>query len=214
VHPDLARSLVDEHRGRIAAQADRRRLVLEARHAHALAERSDDRDTRDLIWVGAESLRVRPIAMNDAEALVRLFHRLSPRSILQRFLAPLHRLPEPVLTRLVDVDHHCREALVAVRDEEIVAVARYDGRCAWHEAEIALTVDDAWQRRGLASRLGPRLAQLAVERRIDTFTATIGGENRAALRLVRQMAPRASIRFADGEYAVSIPLVRASGNAA
>lgn len=223
MHPDLARSLAAEHRGRLIAAADARRLVHEARHAALVAEgvglrdrpgRRDARDRGELMWIGPEALRVRPIATDDAAALVRLFQRLSPRSIFQRFLAPIHRLPEPVLQRLVDVDHHCREALVAVRGEEIVAVARYDSRCAWREAEIALTVDDAWQRRGVASRLAPRLAELAVERCIDTFTATIAGENRAAIGLVRQLAPRASVRFADGEYAVSIPLVRASGDAA
>jgi len=69
-----------------------------------------------------------------------------------------------MLARLTDVDHLRRDALVALEGDEIVAVARYDAArtddgddADTRDAEIAVTVVDAWQRRGLGHRLLQRL---------------------------------------------------------
>ena len=163
--------------------------------------------------VGRTTLTVRPIEAADAERLQRLFHRLSRESVLFRFLAPVHRLTASTLNRLAEVDHTRREALVALEGDEIVAVARYDelpprDGDVGLGAEIALTVDDEWQHRGLGSRLVKRLASLALDRGYDTFVATILPENRAALALVRRMAPEARVVFVGGHYEATIPLSR------
>jgi hypothetical protein len=62
-----------------------------------------------------------------------------------RFFSPISRPPRAALLRLADVDHCRRDALVALDGDEIVAVARYDGRAgaspeASRQAEIAITV--------------------------------------------------------------------------
>jgi len=160
-------------------------------------------------------LTIRPIALGDVERLARLFTRLSPTSIHFRFFSPVTRPPRAALLRLADVDHGRRDALVALDGDEIVAVARYDGRPevgpdGSHQAEIAMTVEDAWQHRGLGKRLAVRLAALATERGYDTFVATMLPDNRAALGLVRKLVPDATVRFAGGEYEADMPLVRAS----
>ena len=99
---------------------------------------------------------------------------------------------------------------MALDGDEIVAVARYDGRPGSNRAEIALTVEDAWQHRGLGKRLAVRLAGLATERGYDTFVATMLPDNRAALGLVRKLVPDATVRWAGGEYEADMPLGRAS----
>jgi L-amino acid N-acyltransferase YncA len=111
------------------------------------------------------------------------------------------------LTRLVNVDHDCREALVALSNDEIVAVARYEAECGDHAAEIAVTVEDTWQRRGIGKRLTRRLSTLAIARGFDTFVASILPDNRAALSFVRTLSSDASIRWNRGEYEASIPLL-------
>jgi L-amino acid N-acyltransferase YncA len=114
------------------------------------------------------------------------------------------------LLRLADVDHGRRDALVALDGDEIVAVARYDGRPGSRQAEIAITVEDAWQHRGVGKRLAARLAKLAAEQGYDTFVATMLPDNRAALGLVRKLVPDATVRWAGGEYEADMPLMHAS----
>jgi GNAT superfamily N-acetyltransferase len=169
----------------------------------------------DTMRVDGVELTVRPITIGDAERLARLFTRLSPSSVHFRFFSPIARPPRAALLRLADVDHGRRDALVALDGDEIVAVARYDGRPddgpgTSHQAEIALTVEDAWQHRGLGKRLARRLAELATGRGYDTFVATMLPDNRAALGLVHKLVPDATIRWAGGEYEASLPLVHAS----
>jgi RimJ/RimL family protein N-acetyltransferase len=116
-----------------------------------------------------------------------------------------------MLLRLADVDHNRRDALAALHGDEIVAVARYDElghppQPGTRDAEIAITVEDAWQHRGIGLRLARRLCVLARERGYDAFVARILPENRAALDLVHKLAPDACLRFADGDYEARFPL--------
>ena len=104
-------------------------------------------------------LTVRPIAPDDVDRLGRMFERLSPTTIYRRFFSPIHEASPRMLMRLTNVDHDRREALVALDGDEIVAVARYDGQAGAIEAEIAVTVEDAWQHRGVGKRLARRLAR-------------------------------------------------------
>jgi GNAT superfamily N-acetyltransferase len=178
----------------------------------------------DVMHVGDTDLIVRPIVIGDVERLDRLFSRLSPQSVHFRFFSPISRPPRAALLHLAHVDHGRRDALVALDGDEIVAVARYDerngderngdGRNAdgtnRHEAEIALTVEDTWQHRGVGFRLARRLAALASDRGYETFVATMLPDNRAALGLVRKLVPDADVRFAGGEYEATMPLTRAS----
>jgi len=154
---------------------------------------------------------VRPIDPADACRLRRMFDRLSPASIYFRFFAPVRRPRAATLEHLASVDHDRREALVAVVDDEIIAVARYDSGvepsgAVRSEAELAVTVEDAWQRRGLGLLLARRLAAVARRRGYTAFTASVLGENRAALALMRAIGPDVEVRFASAEYEVYVPL--------
>jgi len=156
-----------------------------------------------------DTLRVRPIARDDGDRLSRMFTRMSPRTVRLRFFLPLSRLSRGMLDELTTVDRARRDALVVLVDDEIVAVARYAGRPGTGEAEIAVTVEDAWQQRGVGSQLARALAALARGRGYDTLVATMLGENHGALRLVHQLAPRAMTRWSDGTLEVRMPLALA-----
>ena len=165
----------------------------------------------EIIEVDGTALAVRPVQVDDAERLARMFERLSRQTIYFRFFAPIARLPQSALLHLVYVDHCHRDALVALDGDEIVAVARYDalrepGGSDAAAAEIAVTVEDAWQGRGVGRRLTLRLAALAIDRGIGTLVARILPDNRGALRLVRALAPDAIVKFAGGDYEARIPL--------
>jgi ribosomal protein S18 acetylase RimI-like enzyme len=73
-----------------------------------------------------------------------------------------------------------------------------------------VTVEDAWQHRGVGRRLTARLARRAVDHGIESFTASVLADNRPALGLLRKLSPDASMRFEGGGYEASMPLPRAS----
>ena len=156
--------------------------------------------------IGDRALTVREIEVDDVERLRRMFNRLSADSVYHRFFSPIQEPPRSALLWLATVDHQDRDALVALDGDEIVGVARYDARVGSHAAEIAVTVEDAWQHRGLGKRLAVRLARRAVDRGIESFEATVMPDNRPALGLLRKLSPDASVRFDAGSYAASIQL--------
>ena len=155
-------------------------------------------------------LTVRPIEPDDVDRLGRMFGRLSPTTIYRRFFSPIHEASPRMLMRLTNVDHDRREALVALDGDEIVAVARYDGQNGAVEAEIAVTVEDAWQHRGVGKRLARRLAAVALDHGFERFIATMLPDNREAIGLLRRLSTDASVRFIDGNYSAVAPLSRAS----
>jgi GNAT superfamily N-acetyltransferase len=165
----------------------------------------------EIVGVDGTELLVRQVEITDVDRLERMFARLSAASIRFRFFSPLHRLPQSALLRFADVDHCRREALVALDGDEIVSVARYDELAAAdgsesRDAELAVTVEDAWHHHGIGSLLTRRLGALASERGFHTFVARILPDNRAALGLVRKLVPDARVAFAGGDYEARLPL--------
>ena len=155
------------------------------------------------------SLQLRPLEPDDGELLVRLFFRLSPETVYRRFLSPIPDPYRPEMRRLLEVDHRRREALAALSEGEVVAVARYARDAADPDvAEIAIVVEDGWQGRGLGRLLTRRLAALARRRGIAAFHATMMGDNRPALRLLRGLSEGARFRWSTGEIEAEVPLTR------
>ena len=164
----------------------------------------------------------RAIVPDDDVRLERLFYRLSPQSLYLRFFTPMTRPNAAMIKRLVTVDYVDRLALVAVIADEIVAVARYDRlaplappalQVDGTEAEAAVIVEDAWQGRGIATRLLWRLSAAARARGIDSFTATILGQNRTMLGLLSVLGEVVEMRLSGSEYAVKLLLPRSSADA-
>ena len=133
---------------------------------------------------------VRPVRADDAPALARAYANLGEQSRYRRFFTLIPELPASTLAKATDVDHTDHEALVAVplRSAEIVGECRFI-RSAEHRdtADLAVTVVDAWQRRGVASALLDRLSERAVEVGIEFFTAEVLAENRAVLAMLSRM---------------------------
>ena len=121
----------------------------------------------------------------DVEKLVRFHHSLSPETTYLRFFGFHADLSPSELYRFTHVDHRDREAIIAVVDREIVAVARYDRFEASTDAEVAFVVADSWQGRGLGALLFARLARRAREVGVERFIAETLSQNRPMLAVFR-----------------------------
>ncbi|HEX2728131.1 MAG TPA: GNAT family N-acetyltransferase [Rubrobacteraceae bacterium] len=147
-------------------------------------------------------VRIRAASPEDFEPLRRMFARLSPKSMYQRFHSPFPVVPEWALEHAVHVDHDARESLVAVLGGEIIGQVLYVRAEGKREAEVAVVVEDAWQRRGIGKRLLSELAARAERRGIEAFTGAVLHENSSMLGLA--VAVRAGRRYSieDGSYLI------------
>lgn len=126
----------------------------------------------------------------DRQRLRDLCPRLSAQSRYMRFHGVLNEMSEVFLDHLMDVDHNCREALVALDGDEIIGVARYAATSEVPRlAEISVLVADAWQRQGVARDLLIRLRDTALQRGILLFKASVLPTNDRAQQLLSVLAP-------------------------
>jgi len=129
---------------------------------------------------------LRPISAEDKPLLAASFERLGAESRYRRFFTTKPRLSEAELEDLVDVDHHDRVAVVAIdrAGGDLIGVARYIRSSDDPElAEVAVTVADEWQGRGLGRALLGRLTYLARRAGIRRFAALVQKDNAASLAL-------------------------------
>jgi acyl-CoA synthetase (NDP forming)/RimJ/RimL family protein N-acetyltransferase len=161
----------------------------------------------DVVLHDGSTTRLRPIRPDDADALQAFHVGQSERSTYLRFFAPLERLSDRDLRRLVTVDHDDRVALVAVQgeDERIIGVARYD-RVSPDEAEVAFNVSDAHQGRGLGSVLLEHLAAAARERGVRRFVAEVLPQNGRMIAVFRDAGYEVVSRTEDGVVQVGFDI--------
>jgi RimJ/RimL family protein N-acetyltransferase len=135
---------------------------------------------------------IRAVRPADAPGLAEAFEQLSETSRYRRFFAVKPRLSEQSLAYFTEVDHHDHEAVVAVApgSGQLVGVARFIRNPAEPDrAEVAVTVIDSWQQRGVGTVLLRELAHRAAEEGIRQFTAEILAENQPMLTLAHQLGP-------------------------
>jgi len=135
-------------------------------------------------------LVLRPADTTDLGAIAAAYRSLSRESLYHRFFT---LLPDPtplVAHHLAIVDHEDHEALLVLDRDEVVAVAQWDRlRDRPDEAEIAVAVAEAWQRRGLGRALVRALAGDAHRHGITALNADVLTENRAAAGLAHSQRP-------------------------
>ena len=158
-----------------------------AAYEHGLAR--EDTVEHVLLKDGSEVL-IRAVRPDDKPLFVAGFSDLSAESVRTRFLASRPALNVQELAFFTEIDHVDHEAIGALdaATRRAVGVARYVREDEQpHIAEAALTVADAWQRRGLGGKLLRRLRDRARENGIRRFTAPLFADNEPMLELFRQL---------------------------
>lgn len=137
---------------------------------------------------------LRPVVAVDADRLAAFFARLSRASRDRRFLGPKPSLSPREVAYLADVDQVAHGAIVAVELErsEAVGEARY---AAWpgrpNAADLAVTVRDDLQGRGLGRALTKRVVAQARGNGFAVLTASTAWSNAPARGLLRSLGFRA-----------------------
>jgi len=132
---------------------------------------------------------IRASRPDDTGRLCEHFRSLSPTSAYFRFFSPKRRVSARELAGLTDIDFVRNVTLVAtVRitgAERIVGLAQYvvDDDRRQH-AQLACSVVDEYQRRGIGTLLIEHVLGIARARGVVEFAADVLGDNHTMLRLL------------------------------
>jgi GNAT superfamily N-acetyltransferase len=154
-------------------------------------------------------LEIRPIEPGDKAALAAAVDESTDEAVYRRFLNPHGRLTASELRYLTEVDHRDHEALVAVvpGSGRSVGVARY---VRDHErpdsAEIAVSVLERWQGRGVGKALLRRLADRARDEGITQFTALMLSDNRPMRALLADLGTTRLLSSGAGAVELAVDL--------
>ena len=167
-----------------------------------------ERQVSEVVLRDRSAVLIRPVRSADAPLLADGFDRLSEASRQRRFLRKKDTLTAAELRFFTDVDHHDHEALGAVDSAggRGVGVARYVRDAADPQAaEIAVTIVDDWQGRGLGTELLARLSERARKEGIRRFTAVVSADNAAMDSLLRNMSGK-RVGYGPGtvEYEIAL----------
>jgi acetyltransferase len=140
-------------------------------------------------------LNIRPIRPEDEPEFVRFHSTLSEQSVYRRYFFLMNlesRIRHERLTRMCFIDYDRQMALVAERASsadspgEIIGVGRLIKLPGKNEAEIAVLVSDAFQRRGIGRTLVERLIEFARDEKLELLRASFLAENQPIERLFRE----------------------------
>jgi RimJ/RimL family protein N-acetyltransferase len=209
INHHLQAALARDRQATLRAEAGAARLARQARPRRAAPRPGVQQPGgRQTVLRDGSRVLIRPVQSADAPLLADGFARLSATSRWMRFLTPKKELSPAELSYLTDLDHHHHEALGALdhRDGRGVGVARYVRQAddPW-SADVAVTIVDDWQGRGLGTELLARLSDRAREENIRRFTALVAAENVAVAGLLRNACARLVGRASNTlEYEISL----------
>ena len=153
-------------------------------------------DERQQLEIAGRTVTIRPMCHTDANLEQEFVCRLSPESKHYRFLGAVRELSPQEVRRFCYVDGHRSMAFVATVDEDgrprQIGVSRYAPDADGHAREIAITVADDWQNRGLGTQLAIALIQHAREHGVTKLYSIDLADNTRMRMLARDLGMKAS----------------------
>jgi acetyl coenzyme A synthetase (ADP forming)-like protein len=166
-------------------------------------------DAIDVILRDGSTLRLRAPLPSDQQALVRFYRELSKQSLYFRFHGHL-TIDESLVDPVLNTDWLERGALLGALmdggDERVVALANYVRLRDPTTAEVAFTVADAYQGRGVGTRLVERLAERAAARGIERFVGEVMADNSAMISVFERVGFDVSRTLEGGEVEMTFPI--------
>ena len=164
-----------------------------------------DQISTDVILRDGSTLRLRAPLADDADQMLEFLAGLSERSRYLRF----HGFPNlgpKLIAPFLDPDWDERGALIGCHEGHMVALANFVRLRDRRAAEVAFTVSDDFQGRGVGTRLLERLAELASEAGIEQFVAEVLPENQNMLVVFRDAGFELSRELDGGSVEVRFPI--------
>ncbi|HSE90882.1 MAG TPA: GNAT family N-acetyltransferase, partial [Candidatus Binatia bacterium] len=170
----------------------------------------DSPESGRLILRDGTTATIRLAQPKDKEAMGRFFASLSRESKFHRFFSVSQPSDRSVDSFCDNSDPHVRLTLVVSRlvqgDFHIIATGSYVARDQAN-AEIAMTVDDKFQAKGIGTLLLERLALLAVMNGFRHFWALTMAENKPMLDVFRNSGFELRTKASDGYVEIDLSVI-------
>jgi RimJ/RimL family protein N-acetyltransferase len=156
-----------------------------------------------------ERIEIRALRPQDRDDLVAAVNRTSSESLYRRFFAVRRHFTETEESFYLNVDFVSHVALVALAEENgqqsIVAGGRYVVSEPG-QAEVAFTVVDKYQGRGLGAALLRHLAIIARQARLHELVAYVLPDNKAMLKVFEKSGLKYTTKREAGSLYVKLGL--------
>lgn len=137
-----------------------------------------------------------------------LFYALSQHTIYYRFMKEMTKIPQKQIQDFVYVDHRNEVAMVGTlpeaHGEEIIAIGRYYLDPKTNRAEVAFTIRDKWQNRGIGKFMLKYLISIARRNGISGFTAEVLQANKAMQKVFHTSECRVKSQLHEGVYSFEL----------
>ncbi|GAA4731508.1 GNAT family N-acetyltransferase [Phytohabitans rumicis] len=163
-------------------------------------------DQVTLVLPDGVEVRVRPAVRDDLAAVRAMHERCTPRSRHRRYLAGTSGPSPALLARLIEPARGVTLVALA-EDDRVVAVGNLVAEGAI--GEIALLVEDAWQRRGVGTALLRRLVAHASRAGYAAVVAHTQADNVGMLATLRRLDRPGPVDRDGTMLSVTVPLAAA-----
>ncbi|MDX6354479.1 MAG: hypothetical protein QOF98_1382 [Streptomyces sp.] len=153
------------------------------------------------------AITIRRAAPGDHEAALAMHDRCSPATLAARYHGPVHEA-DRYLAHLLS-PRFGRSLAVETASGRLVAL----GHLLWDgdENEVALLVEDEWQRRGIGSALLRQLVELAAEAGRESVYAVTQSTNTGMVATMRELDLPLDYQVEDGTLLITATLPSAAG---
>ena len=163
--------------------------------------------THQLLDDGTQ-ITFRSIRPTDEPKVRDLFYALSQQTIYYRFMREMQTIPHQQVRDFVYVDHRNDVAIVgtlpAPDGEEFIAIGRYYLDPKTNQAEVAFTVKDQWQNRGIGTFMLKFMTDIARRNGISGFTAEVLRDNTPMQTVFHNSDCRVTSRLTDDIYSFDL----------
>jgi len=160
---------------------------------------------------------IRAMRPDDRERIVAAFSKLEAGTIYTRFFSFRKELPGSALDRISAIDFDQLAGLVVTlgsgSTQTVIGSATYVASVAGdgtNSAEVAFTIEEDYQRQGLAGKLLAALATLARRHGIARFVAEVLADNASMLAVFERSGLPMQRRREDGVIRVTLDLAPAA----
>ena len=161
------------------------------------------------------TIEIRAARPDDFDAVRDMHAKMSPDNLYLRFFSMSPLVAEQEARRMCRAPAPDHAALLAMLDGELVGCGTYEQAGAGSvSAEVAFTVADDMQNRGVGMLLLEHLVSLGRGRGLRAFTAETLTENARMLRVFADAGLQAQRSLADGMYDLRFPLPADEADAA
>ena len=156
----------------------------------------------ETIELGGEKITIRPAKTTDSRLIQEHFYSMNKNDNSKRFFGLRIHFFWDELKNMFMVDYKFKFSVIAYVGEEglgkVIGVGMYCIEEGKDNAEVAYSLDEGWQGKGIAARLQQKIVDAARHNGIAGLFAMTYPDNNTMIKLFKRLPYKISYRYEDG----------------